>query len=93
MKTFAALPLVVGVSFFLGISTILAQDAGGPLSPGPEHEKLAFFLGKWTSEGDMKPSPYGPGGKFTFTQDCDWLSGKFALLFGAVIPMVGGITL
>jgi hypothetical protein len=80
MRKFSALLFVVGVLFLLGFARIFAQDAGGPPKPGAEHEKLAFFLGKWTSEGEMKPSPYGPGGKFTFTEDCDWLSGNFALL-------------
>ena len=31
--------------------------------PGPEHQRLAYFLGKWTTEGEMKPSPMGPGGR------------------------------
>lgn len=38
----------------------------------------------------MKPSPYGPGGKFTFTQTCDWLEGKFALLCHTEAQMFGG---
>lgn len=88
MRKFAALPLTA-VLVFLGVTTIFAQDAGGPPKPGPEHAKLAFFVGKWTSEGELKPSPYGPGGKFTFTEDCDWLSGNFALLCHSEGQMVG----
>jgi hypothetical protein len=79
MKKIAGLPLMA-VLIFAGAATIFAQDAGGPPKPGPEHAKLGFFVGKWSSEGDLKPGPYGPGGKFTFTEDCDWLSGNFAVL-------------
>ena len=79
MKKIAGLPLAAVLVFF-GVATLCAQDAGGPPKPGPEHAKLGFFVGKWTSEGDMKPGPYGPGGKFTFTENCEWLAGNFALL-------------
>lgn len=66
------------VCMFAGAA--LAQAPAGPPKPGPEHEKLAYFAGKWASEGDSKPSPYGPAGKFTFTQTCKWYEGKFALV-------------
>jgi hypothetical protein len=88
MKKTAGLPLAAVLVFF-GVATLCAQDAGGPPKPGPEHAKLGFFVGKWTSEGDMKPSPYGPGGKFTFTQNCEWLSGNFALLCHSEGQMMG----
>ncbi|MGE5815468.1 MAG: DUF1579 family protein [Acidobacteriota bacterium] len=48
--------------------------------PGPEHAKLGFFVGKWTSEGEMKPSPFGPGGKMTMTETCEWFEGNFAVV-------------
>jgi hypothetical protein len=32
--------------------------------PGPEHKKLDYFLGTWSTDGDMKPGPMGPGGFF-----------------------------
>lgn len=66
------------VVLFVGLG--LAQAPAGPPTPGPEHRKLAYFAGTWASEGDMKPSPFGPGGKFTYTQTCDWFDGKFALV-------------
>jgi Protein of unknown function (DUF1579) len=88
MKKFAALPLVT-VFLFLGVAIICAQDTGGPPKPGPEHAKLAYFVGKWASEGDLKPSAYGPGGKFTFTENCDWLSGNFALVCHSEGQMAG----
>ena len=57
-----------------------AQAPAGPPKPGPEHQKLAYFAGKWDAEGDMKPSTFGPGGKFTYAQTCEWFDGNFALV-------------
>ncbi|MGB7847229.1 MAG: DUF1579 family protein [Candidatus Acidiferrum sp.] len=88
MKKLAVLPLVI--LLILGVVvTIGAQDSGTPPKPGPEHAKLSYFAGKWISEGDMKPSPYGPGGKFTFTETCEWYSGNFALVCNSEGKMFG----
>jgi hypothetical protein len=54
-----------------------AQAPAGPPKPGPEHKRLAAFVGKWTSEGEMKENPFGPAGKFTFSENCYWFSGRF----------------
>jgi len=48
--------------------------------PCPELQKLGYFVGKWSSEGDMKPSPAGPGGKFISTDNCTWYEGGFAVV-------------
>jgi hypothetical protein len=53
-----------------------AQDKPQMPKPGPEHKKLSYFVGHWKTEGDMKPGPMGPGGKFSGTDDCKWL-GEF----------------
>ena len=66
------------VLLFVGLG--MAQAPAGLPKPGPEHQKLAYFAGKWQSEGDMKPSTFGPGGKFTYTQNCEWFDGNFALV-------------
>jgi uncharacterized protein DUF1579 len=62
------------------VERVLGQAPSGPPKPGPEHQKLAYFAGKWVSDGETKPSPFGPGGKFTFTQNCEWFTGGFALV-------------
>ena len=56
-----------------------AQEPMMP-KPGPEHEALGFFAGKWTFEGEAKESPMGPAGKITFTETCEWFEGGFALV-------------
>ena len=81
MKIKRALLLSVMIALvwpFVGLG--VAQAPAGPPKPGPEHEKLAYFAGKWESEADMKPSTFGPGGKFTYTQNCEWFEGNFAVV-------------
>lgn len=48
--------------------------------PGPEVKKLDYFVGHWTSEGDMKPGPMGPGGKFRSEDHVEWLDGGFFIV-------------
>lgn len=48
--------------------------------PGLEHERLAHFVGVWSGEGDMKPGPFGPGGKTTWSSKCEWFEGKYAVV-------------
>ena len=65
---------VVVATFLL----IAAASAQPPVpKPGPELKKLDYFAGNWTSEGDSKPGPMGPGGKMTMTQDGKWMDGGF----------------
>ena len=48
--------------------------------PAPELSKLDYLAGTWTTDGDMKPGPMGPGGKVTSTDDAHWMDGKFFLV-------------
>lgn len=41
--------------------------------PTPEHKALDYFLGTWDSAGEMKASPFGPGGRMTGTETCERL--------------------
>ncbi len=66
-------------SILLGI-LLLATVAFAQMDipkPGPEHKKLDFFVGHWTSEGDTKPGPMGPGGKFTMQENSEWMDGGY----------------
>jgi hypothetical protein len=47
--------------------------------PAPELTKLDYFVGNWTSEGDIKPGPMGPGGKMTMIEHNRWMDGGFFL--------------
>jgi hypothetical protein len=54
-----------------------AQDAP---KPGPEHKKLEYFAGKWTSEAQAKTNPFGPAGKYTSKDDCSLFQGGFGVV-------------
>ena len=79
MKKYAAVAMGLVLALTC-VGAVLGQAPAGPPKPGPEHQKLAYFAGRWTSEGDTKPSSFGPGGKFTFTENCEWFAGSFALV-------------
>lgn len=59
-------------------SLVLAQPQAP--KPGPEHKNLGYFVGKWTSQGEMKPGPFGPGGKMSSTDSCEWFKGNFQVV-------------
>lgn len=66
------------VSLF-GLQAGLAQEPAAP-KPGPETQRLQYFVGHWTTEGEMKPGAMGPGGKFTQSSTCDWFEGRFTVV-------------
>ena len=45
--------------------------------PGPEVKKLGYFVGSWTTAGEIKQNPFMPVGKFTGTTKCEWFPGGF----------------
>jgi hypothetical protein len=71
--------ILAGVAFALSATTARAQPAAQAPKPGPEHKKLDYFAGKWTSEVELKANPFMPAGKYTSTDQCDWFTGGFAV--------------
>jgi hypothetical protein len=67
--------LLVGI---VCVSDALAQ---GPPKPAPEVQRIGYFIGNWTSEGDMKAGPMGPGGKVTIQEEGKWMDGNFFVVF------------
>ena len=59
---------------------LLAQAPPQMPKPGPAHKRIGYFAGHWTSEGETKPSPFGPAGKFSMTDRNEWLPGGFFLV-------------
>ncbi len=70
---------VATLGLCLAAGTALAQ-APAPPKPGPEVKKLDVFAGKWSGEADMKPGPWGPGGKMTSENECAWFEGGFQIV-------------
>jgi hypothetical protein len=69
---------VAGAALVLfGSVAAWAQDAP---KPGPEHKKLEYYTGKWTSESEVKANPFMPPGKYTSKDDCGWFQGGFAVV-------------
>ncbi len=62
-------------SMFL-LTAAVAQGPAPP-KPAPELKKISYFVGNWTSEGDMKAGPMGPGGKVTIHEEAKWMDGGF----------------
>jgi len=61
---------------------LVAGAQAPPAAPKPaaEHQRLGYFVGQWSGEGEMKPGPMGPGGKMTSTDNCEWFDGHFAVI-------------
>jgi hypothetical protein len=58
---------------------VISGQAPPMPKPGPEHQKLAVFVGNWTFAGEMKGGPMGPGGKMTGTDRVQWMPGNFVV--------------
>jgi hypothetical protein len=79
--------------FALAIAMLLLSSAFGQQSapkPGPEVQKLIYFVGHWTSEGDLKPGPMGPGGKVSINEEATWMDGGFFVIFHSKFKSVMG---
>ena len=63
----------------LGVQLAWAQEPSAP-KPGPEHKRLGYFVGNWTTEGEMKPGDMGPGGTMSSTEKCEWFDGGFSVV-------------
>lgn len=65
------------VTVAVALCTAVMTLAQAPPKPGPEHQRLAAFVGSWTFAGEMKPGVMGPGGKMSGTDTVTWLPGGF----------------
>ena len=74
----------------LAVVTLASAQTPPMPKPGPEHAKLEYFAGTWTMEGDLKPSPWGPGGKFTGSDHNEWMSGNFFMVSHSDVHMPMG---
>jgi len=64
----------------LGAVVMSAQAQMQMPKPSPELKKLDYFAGSWTMQGEMKPGPMGPGGKWSGTESLKWMEGGFFLV-------------
>ena len=59
-------------------ATAMQTQAQAP-KPDPAMKKLHVWVGRWTFDGEQKPGPLGPGGKFTGECNCHMILGGFFL--------------
>ena len=70
----------------LGLFLFVVHAASGPAEaadqpkPGPEVQKLGYYLGSWRGEGETKGGPFGPAGKLSSKTTCEWFAGGFQLV-------------
>jgi uncharacterized protein DUF1579 len=48
--------------------------------PGPEVQRLGYYVGTWRGEGETKGGAFGPAGKLSSTTTCEWFAGGFQLV-------------
>ena len=74
MKWHVALSAVV-VVLVSACGSVSVTQVPWPADPG----KLAFFIGKWSVEGDMRDgNAYGAqAGRYTYTEKYEWRPGEF----------------
>jgi Protein of unknown function (DUF1579) len=77
-RTLKAILALAAVSSVAGPAAV--AQAAPPQKPLPEHQRLGYFVGRWKSEGEIKPGPMGPGGKVTATDTCEWYEGQFTVI-------------
>lgn len=73
-------PATLGLFLMLVFQGTHCQEAASLPRPGPEIQKLAYYLGTWKGEGEAKPGPFGAAGKLSSMTTCDWFDGGFQLV-------------
>jgi hypothetical protein len=49
-------------------------------TPSQEIQKLGYFVGKWRTAGTILPGPWGAGGKFSWNETTEWMTGNFFVI-------------
>jgi hypothetical protein len=79
-----ALPIATTAGAAPAVSPMPTPSGQSPTAqqpkPGPEVQKLAYYLGTWKGEGAAKGGPFGPAGKLSSTTTCEWFAGGFQLV-------------
>jgi hypothetical protein len=55
--------------------------------PGPDHERLGLLVGRWKTDGFVRPGDWGPSARIVAVDTYEWLDGGFFLFhrFDAVV--------
>ncbi len=69
--------LAAAVMLISAPSLALAETAP---KPGPESQKLGYYVGSWVGHGNTKAGPFGPAGKLSSEQTCERFPGGFQVV-------------
>ena len=73
--------LTIGWFLLIAAQIAFSQSASDQQpKPGPEVQKLGYYLGTWKGEGEAKSGPFGPAGNLSSTTTCEWFNGGFHLV-------------
>jgi hypothetical protein len=61
-------------------------------SPGPEHQRLAYWIGTWKVEAEAKESALGPAGKSSGTYTYEWFPGQYHVVWRSEMNTPSGKT-
>ena len=75
-KAILAVVAAIGITASVLAAQPEEKKPEGP-KPPPEVEKLSYFIGPWTTEGEIKQGTPGSGGAVQGRQMCRWMPGKF----------------
>ncbi len=64
----------------LSSAIAVAEPPMAPPKPGPEHQRLGYFVGDWHSEGKINPNGFMPAGSFSSNDRCSWFEGGFSVV-------------
>ena len=74
-------PLSAAVILLSAPSLALAQpQAEQTPKPGPEVQKLGYYVGSWEGHGETKAGPFGEAGKLSSKMTCEWFAGGFQVV-------------
>jgi hypothetical protein len=62
-----------------GLQPAAADEPAAPV-PGAAHAELGYFVGTWSTVGEFKTGIFGPAGKMTATETCEWFDGRFSIV-------------
>lgn len=78
MRFRSSLVALAGVALLAAQAQAQAQSQTAETpQPGPEVEKLGYFVGAWMMEAELKESALGPASKVNGRDMCRWMPGKF----------------
>jgi hypothetical protein len=92
MRQIRVVACVVGLMAVMAANVALAQGPPPMPKAGPEQQRLHYFVGQWKHEGDMKPGPFGPAGKFSSTEDARMLGDFFLVMHSKSTGPMGPMT-